>query len=155
MNLRKSSPTVNYHVDGCGRDTFIGSNNGGFHKDESTDPKNFFKQLRTQPKESSYIELSKQATPLRSTIAPLKPRHKMSKSNVNVGSMLSRLTQTKSNGNLNMMGLHKKYSSIDQNMPNESQCENLQKQETDNLQKQESDNLKKHVPEPNFGILNQ
>ena len=45
-NFRKPAVVPRYALNGQGRDTFIGDNNGGFQNTENYNPHNFFKRLR-------------------------------------------------------------------------------------------------------------
>ena len=50
-NFRKPPVVCRYALNGQGRDTFIGDNNGGFQKNEDHNPHNFFKRLRLKDTE--------------------------------------------------------------------------------------------------------
>ena len=60
-NLRRPPVTVKYHYDGGGRDSFIGSNNGGFLMPDEYNPHMFFKKLR-EPDLSTMPQSSKRQT---------------------------------------------------------------------------------------------
>jgi hypothetical protein len=56
-NFRKPAVVPRYALNGQGRDTFIGDNNGGFQKGANYNPHNFFKRLRL--KEGEFTKIPK------------------------------------------------------------------------------------------------